>query len=248
MADSPISIGLPVDFQEAIAWAKSRGITLPEDFYKQLQENSKNGAFTVSGLAGLSQIQSTLDSLNVALKNGETFADWQKKAGDIIGGLSDSHAETIFRNFIQQAYNTGRWTQFEKNKDNRPYLMFSAVNDNRTTDICRHRNGIIRPVDDKWWATNSPQLHHKCRSTLISLTASQATARSGSDTGLNQSNPTDSPSQGWGHKPTGDDVAAGLAAAIANSAQKAPAGWLESIIGFFSFGWNALMDWLSKLL
>ena len=116
MADSPISIGLPVDFQEAIAWAKSRGITLPEDFYKQLQENSKNGAFTVSGLAGLSQIQSTLDSLNVALKNGETFADWQKRAGDIIGGLSDSHAETIFRNFVQQAYNTGRWTQFEKQR------------------------------------------------------------------------------------------------------------------------------------
>lgn len=239
---------LPTSFQEAIDWAKNRGVILPDEFYGALAENSQNGAFTVSGLASLSQIQTVFDSLNESIAAGETFEDWQQRAGSAIGELTDAHTETIFRNFMQQGYNAGRWEQFDRNIENRPYLLFSAVNDARTTQICRHRNGIIRRVDDPFWRSNSPQLHHNCRSTLISLTAEQAHARSRNDTGINQPEPIDRADTGWGYKMTGEDVAAGLATAIAQSAKNAPAGWLSAILSFFSIGWTSLLAWLGRLL
>lgn len=239
----------PIDSMEAaIAWAKSRNVVLPEEFYQDLQQSAKDKSFTVSGLAGLAQIQETFNSLNEALAAGETFADWQSRTDALLGSLPDGRTETIFRNFVQQAYNAGRWTQFERNKRNRPYLLFSAVNDARTTEICRHRNGIIRAVDDSFWKRNSPQLHHRCRSHLISLTAAQAEARSPGGTGLHQPNPTDRADDGWGYRPMGDDLAAGLAQAVADAVQSAPKSWFPSIVGFFSSIWNALTGWLSKLL
>lgn len=235
-------------FAEAIAWAKSRGVVLPDEFYGDLQDQAKAKAFTVSGLASLGQIQATLDSLTAALEAGEAFESWQAKAGDLLGSLPDGRMETIFRNFIQNAYNGGRWQQFERNKANRPYLMFSAINDNRTTEICRKRNGIIRPVDDPFWKRNSPACHHRCRSTLISLSERQAKDRSRDGEGTNKPEPTDKPADGWGHKPLGDDLAAGLAQAIADGAKAAPLSWLTAIIAFFTAGWSKLTGWLAKLL
>lgn len=238
--------GLPADFAEAIEWAKRRGVVLPDEFYAALEEHARGGSFTVSGLAGLDQIQAALDSLNQALESGETFEQWQARVGPLLGGLPDGRTETIFRNFMQQAYNAGRWKQFEQNKTALPYLMFSAVMDDRTTTVCRARNGIIRPVDDAFWATNSPQLHHRCRSVLIALSPAQANARSRNGNGLAKPEPPDRPEPGWGYRPSGEEVAAGLAAAIAAAAKNAPVGWLAAIIAFFTSGWRLLVEWLGR--
>ena len=238
---------LPGTFDEAVAWAKARNVVLPDEFYHGLQANARGRAFTVSGLAGLEQIQRTLESLSGAMEAGETFDTWKKRIGPELG-LSDPHMETVFRNFMQTAYNAGRWEQYERSRKNRPYLMFSAINDSRSTPICRHLNGIIRPVDDPFWSKNhSPPLHHRCRSSLISITESQARARSPASTGLNQPTPTDVPPTGWGYKPTGDNVAAGLAHALADHAASLPASWLSALLGFFSGGWGALANWIKRI-
>lgn len=239
-------LAIPGTFAEAVEWAKARGVVLPAEFYGAIADEAKGKAFTVSGLAGLAQIQTAMDSLTTALEMGETFDSWQSRMADTLE-LSMPHMETVFRNFVQQAYNAGRWKQFEKNAGNRPYLMFSAINDSRTTEVCRQRNGIIRRVDDPFWRRNSPQCHHNCRSTLIALTESQAKARSKGDKGLNQDNPIDPVIGGWGYKPSGEDIAAGLVTAIADAAAKAPASWLGTLLGFFAGGWASIVGWISKI-
>ena len=148
---------------------------LPDEFYGALAENSQKGAFTVSGLASLSQIQTVFDSLNESIAAGETFEDWQQRAGSAIGEPPTRTRRRFSETFVQQGYNAGRWEQFDRNIDNRPYLLFSAVNDARTTQICRHRNELSVA-----WMTRSgdlipPQLHHNCRSALISLTLNRHT-------------------------------------------------------------------------
>ena len=50
-----------VTLLQAIAFARSRGVLLPADYYA-LDLNSRQYASTVSYLAGLDQIQSVLDS------------------------------------------------------------------------------------------------------------------------------------------------------------------------------------------
>jgi SPP1 gp7 family putative phage head morphogenesis protein len=49
-------------------------------------------------------------------------------------------------------------------------LAHRSVIDDRTTDICRERDGLMLPVDDPYWLTNCPSLHYRCRSVLQPLT------------------------------------------------------------------------------
>ncbi len=242
-----LNLPLPGTFDEAIAWAKARGVVLPDDFYTTVAADARGRAFTVSYLTSLAQIQGTLDSLTESLAQGETFEQWKERAGETVGTLTDAHMETVFRNFHQNAYNAGRWKQFEANKDAFPYLMFSAINDARTTDICRHRNGIIRRIDDPFWQRNSPQMHHRCRSSLISMTESQAARRSRGHNGVNKPTPTDDPETGWGYKPTAEDAARGLAEAVKSAAGAAPPSWFETIMGLFASGWSFLSRLLASI-
>lgn len=222
-------------FEEALNYAKQRTVVLPPIFYDPTNVDSHGNLMTVSNLTGLAQIQGVTDSLKQSLQDGDTFEMWKKKVASIegVGSLPDGHLETVFRNFIQTSYNGGRWLNFEQNKDVIPYLMFSAINDARTTTICRHRNGIIRKVDDPFWKRNSPMLHHRCRSTLVALTGSQARSRSGDDSGLNKPNPTDTVEAGWGLKPDPAGRKESLAVALANRLKGFPKWMWDSITKLF---------------
>jgi SPP1 gp7 family putative phage head morphogenesis protein len=145
--------------QQALDYARKRGVVLPQDFYDPTNVDQHGNLMTVSQLAALAQIQAVTDELIVALEKGETFKEWQKRVQNIpgVGSLPPGRQETIFRNWMQTAYNGGRWLNFETNKLVIPYLMFSAINDDRTTDVCRNRNGMIRKVDDPFWGTQNSQ-------------------------------------------------------------------------------------------
>jgi SPP1 gp7 family putative phage head morphogenesis protein len=203
----PLNLGFPVDFQEAIEWARRRGIELPQAFYNELSAESRWLSFTVSGLSSLDQIQHVLDALTRTLEDGKTFADWKAEviADPSLLSLPKGRLSTIFRTNTQSAYEAGRWEQFERNKSRRGYLLFDAINDGRTTAVCRHLDGIIRPVDDPLWDRYAPLNHFNCRSTLISLTEEQARSRSGQKGGktygLNQPEPTEPPADGFDGSP-----------------------------------------------
>lgn len=232
---------IPGTFEEAIAWAKARGAVLPEEFYSALRDEAKGRAFTVSGLAGLEQIQRTLASLNTALEVGESFENWRERFGPEVE-LPGAHLETVFRNFMQTAYNAGRWAQIRRNAGARPYVQFVAIDDGRTTDVCRQHNGIVRAVDDPFWkGKHCPPLHHNCRSRLRSLSAEQA-AKIGRAPA-----PTETPPPGWGHNPAGEDAAAGLAQAIADKSRQLPRPWLSVLAAFFVGGWAAVGAWIGRV-
>lgn len=236
-------------FAEALEYARKRKIVLPPEFYDPKNKDRRGQLMTISYLATLSQIEAVTDDLKKALAIGETMEQWKQRIQrEGLPGLAPDHAETVFRNFMQTAYNGGRWEQFERNKKAVPYLMFSAINDDRTTDICRKRNGIIRPVDDPFWARNAPQMHHRCRSTLISLTKSQAESRSQGKNGLNKSAPDDKPADGWGNKPTLERQEESLAEVVADRLKEYTKKTQDKLTDIFSTGWQGLGGKLKKLL
>lgn len=49
-------------------------------------------------------------------------------------------------------------------------MQFLAILDDRTTDICRARNGKIMRLDSEELAANTPPLHYWCRSVLSPIT------------------------------------------------------------------------------
>jgi len=166
----------PLPFVEAIAFAKTQAVVLPDAYYGERIGLARAQARTISSLAGVDQIQAVFDVLDKHLANGGTFKSFRNDiaSNKIAVGLPKHRLELVFRNNIQTAYNAGRWQQFQQSKTSHPYLRYSAVNDGRTRPSHRAMHGHIARVDDVWWKTHMPQNGFRCRCTAIALTEKQA--------------------------------------------------------------------------
>lgn len=163
----------PLSFLEAIQFAVSRKIVLPDEFYK-LDLNTRQMATTVSFLSGIEQIETVIKSVNQVLIDGGTFKDFKKLVEDNEIILSEPYLKNVFRTNIQTAYGHGRWQQQQRNKANRPYLMYVAINDSRVRPSHLALNRIIRHIDDPFWQTYYAPWDFMCRCTIVALTEEQA--------------------------------------------------------------------------
>lgn len=163
----------PVTFLEALQYAHDKKIVLPDEFYS-MDLKTRQMATTVSFLSSLEQVETVIKSLNKTLSNGGTFKDFQKliEESEII--LPKHYLDNVFRTNIQSAYGHGRWQQQNRNKDKRPYLMYSAINDSRVRPAHLALNRIVLPIDHPFWLTHYPPLGFRCRCTVIALTEAQA--------------------------------------------------------------------------
>lgn len=162
-------------FKEAIDAAKQRNVVLPNDYYSTIQEASRSQAFTIKGLTGATQIQAVLDSMNAALlQEGVDYESWKREALKQGWGLTKNHLDIIARNHVQTAYQAGHWRKIEETKEQFPYLRYSAVNDSRTRPRHRAMHNIVLSANDPFWKTHAPPNGHRCRCTVIQMTAEQA--------------------------------------------------------------------------
>jgi len=163
----------PLSFLEAIQFAVIRKIVLPDEFYK-LDLNTRQMATTVSFLSSIEQIETVIKSVNQVLIDGGSFNDFKKlvEENEII--LSEPYLKNVFRTNIQTAYGHGRWQQQQRNKANRPYLMYVAINDSRVRPSHLALNRIIRHIDDPFWLKYYAPWDFMCRCTVIALTEEQA--------------------------------------------------------------------------
>lgn len=145
-----------------------------------LGDDARQRGFTIAGVAQLSVIQETLDALDKAVSEGETLADFKARIGAKLtqewGGANPRRLALIYQNGIQHAYNAGRYKVATDPEvlEARPFWQYDAILDNRTTPVCRAADGTILANDDPWWASHYPPLHHACRSSVRSLSASSA--------------------------------------------------------------------------
>lgn len=163
----------PITFLEALHFAQSRKIVLPDEFYS-MDLNTRQLATTVSFLSGIEQIETVIKSLNKTLAEGGTFNDFQKLVEENEIVLSKYYLKNVFRTNIQTAYGHGRWQQQQKNKAKRPYLMYSAIDDTRVRPSHLALNRIIRHIDDPFWLLYYPPWGFMCRCTVIALTEKEA--------------------------------------------------------------------------
>lgn len=163
----------PVTFLEALEYAHSKKIVLPDEFYS-MDLKTRQMATTVSFLSSLEQIETVIKAVNKSIADGGTFKDFQKliEESEII--LPKHYLDNVFRTNIQSAYGHGRWQQQQRNKAKRPYLMYSAINDSRVRPSHLALNRIVLPIDHPFWLTHYPPTGFRCRCTCIALTEKQA--------------------------------------------------------------------------
>ncbi|HMJ56839.1 MAG TPA: phage minor head protein [Polyangiaceae bacterium] len=189
-------------FDEAVAWFKSR-FPVTQEIADALAAYSGDRAWTIAGVSQLDIVLQTYDELLKAIENGtplEEFQDAVEESLTEAWGKTDSpRIELIFRNATQQSLNAGRWRQMTDPdvKDLRPYVKFDGIADARQSTICEELDGTIVHVDDAWLKTHSPALHHRCRSQLVSLSASDAERQ-----GITDDPPATKADKGFGKPPT----------------------------------------------
>jgi SPP1 gp7 family putative phage head morphogenesis protein len=169
-------------YAEAVEWFGAR-VPLTVEQAAALDGEAARRAFTVAGVTELQIVQDIYDEVARGIAEGLPLEDIKAAIkGKVRGDWTKRDAaqlDTIVINASQQSYNAGRWRQMQDPavKQLRPYGMFDGVNDSRQTPICQECDGTILPLDHPWWETHSPQLHHRCRSGIRSLRASDAERR-----------------------------------------------------------------------
>lgn len=201
MADG-FEIKFNTPFDKAREAAQRRGVVLPQEYYGKLPKEMRSLANTVSYIQSIEQVSQILDSAKNYIDSGGSVQKWIKEFNPEQFGITKAHAETVYRNALQTQYSVGRWEQAQMAKKTHPYLRYVTINDSRTSQCCRALSGIIRPIDDPFWATHTPPNHHRCRSIVVSLTAKDAQKRSPPMVGLNQpESPEMQPQKGWDYNP-----------------------------------------------
>lgn len=178
--------------KEAIKILKGQDVDTSGD-WEAMMAFSGDRAFVISHVVNADILQDMLDGLTKALEEGTPFEEFKRNARDLLarrgwtGADADDEAgqtadlteawrlELIYRNNLQNALNAGRRTGQLNVMDRRPYSVYSSVRDNRTTDECKGRDGVVLPTDDAWWDTNYPQNHHLCRGKVYTASERELT-------------------------------------------------------------------------
>lgn len=167
---------------QAIAWHISR-VPMTKAAWQELSARERRRAFVVSEVAQADVVFDVWKAVDKAVSEGQSLAEFKRTVGPTLrkawgGSVANPGARiaTIFETNVQMAYSAGRWAELTRPEalQKRPYLVYDAVLDKRTSRICRRCNGTILPADNPWWQTHLPPLHHHCRSAVRALTVAQA--------------------------------------------------------------------------
>ena len=112
------------------------------------------------------------DSMKKSLENGTTFKQWIKDCEEVINkaglGKQGYYLENVYRTNMMTQYSIGNFKQQMEVVEEYPYWEYSAIEDNRTSNICRQLDGVVKRYDDSFWSAYYPPNHFHCRSTVIS--------------------------------------------------------------------------------
>lgn len=101
---------LNLPFAAAVRFLRDKKPT-PRAVFDTMTVEERAQAFTASRIAKLESLQDVLDQLVDAASAGMTLPEFVKDLEARGLGLSDAHAETIFRTNLQSAFGRGRWEQ-----------------------------------------------------------------------------------------------------------------------------------------
>lgn len=163
----------PLPFEEAIAAFGDRVVIGP-DAFAALDEQTRAAAFTMSKVSDLRLIAGAKDGLERVLADGGTFADFQGDFDSLAAGLGYTgnafYLETVFLNAVQTSYQAGRWEQQQAVAEDRPFLSYFTVGDDRVRPHHAALHGVTLPANHPRWAEIYPPNGHRCRCRVQSFT------------------------------------------------------------------------------
>lgn len=179
--DSGVIYGLGKDFifKDAVKFLQSK-TSLPEAIYKQMDEEAKGKAFTVSGYTSLEVLNAFKDMLSKAIEEGMTKAQFQEEMNSFLenkgyAGMDPFKTDVIFRTNIQTAYNAGHYKSMTDptTMKLRPYWKYVTAGDEHVREDHAVMDDRVYAADDPIWDIWYPPNGFRCRCSVISLSKSQ---------------------------------------------------------------------------
>ena len=159
-------------FEDAIKYLIEKEPILFEKI-DELTLDVKNNFKWIKKSTDLEITKKMFQSLEENMKKGGTFLDWKGSIQDIANkaGFGDKgyYLENIYRTNTINAYNIGTYKEQMETKEDFPYLLYDAISDEHTTEICKKLDGKVYRSDDPIWDEIYPGNHYQCRSGVISI-------------------------------------------------------------------------------
>ncbi|CAL1241313.1 PBECR2 nuclease fold domain-containing protein [Candidatus Methylocalor cossyra] len=167
----------------AVAYLKRKGYKLSWNWQEMLDEAHARG-FTVAKVARLDVLQDIRAAVEAALKEGQTFREFQQNLTPVLQAKgwwgkqiivdsqgkaevarlgSPARLKTIYQTNLQSAYMAGRYQAMVEATDSHPYWEYVAVLDSRTRPSHRAMNGRVFRHDDPIWNVAWPPCGFNCR-------------------------------------------------------------------------------------
>ena len=195
-----LSLALNLPPEGALRYFDSLNLPLPANAGEAIAQAAAK-ARSIAGIQQQEIVGDLFNSLRQSAADGTPFATWRKnmltmlrerglaldKAGDMVQqstgevvgtGLTRHRLQTIYRTNMTNARMASLWQKLQENKDARPYLQYSAINDMRTRKTHLALDDLVYPIDDPFWDYFYPPNGFRCRCHVIAL-APRDVARAG---------------------------------------------------------------------
>jgi SPP1 gp7 family putative phage head morphogenesis protein len=152
--------------------------------WRQLGAEEYARAFTAAGTARSDIVTDLYEGLLETMREGGGETDFAERMMPVLRDkgwlpqLDDQalgrRVRLIYDTNIRTSQAVGKWRAAQRTKQFLPYIRYSAVMDRRTRPSHAALHGIIRPVDDPFWAQAYPPCGFQCRCIASQISRSQA--------------------------------------------------------------------------
>lgn len=158
-------------FEQAQEFEKALDEDLKIDFDKVdydspdlvMRNHLKRNLFSFSGAKTYSQFEEMRDALLDEDGNVRKFSAFKKKAQEINERYNVNWLKTEYNHAIASSQSAANWARAQRNKDIYPYFEYRTAGDSRVRSSHQSMNGIVKPIDDRFWDTNFPPNDWGCR-------------------------------------------------------------------------------------
>lgn len=188
MAALAVNFGLAPE--RALAFFRGKGLQQSFDWRDMLRQEHDR-AFTVAKLLDMDLLADVRAAVDQAMADGKTFAEFRDQLTPLLqakgwwGKQEMTDPETgeqrlvqlgsarrlqiIYDTNLSTSYAAGHWQSIVTNAKTAPYLLYNAVDDDRTRKLHRAWDNTVLRWDDPWWQTHYPPNGWRCRCTVIQL-------------------------------------------------------------------------------
>lgn len=161
-------------FDESIQFFRNK-LTVNTDTWSDIWRTAHARAFMVAGAKDdlLLDLRRSVDKF---IAEGKTINDFRKDFDAIVkrrgwayNGGRNWRTRIIYDTNLRQAHHAGRWSQIQRIKHKRPYLMYKHNTLLDPRDEHKTWDGLVLPVDSPFWASHYPQNGWGCKCTVRSL-------------------------------------------------------------------------------